>query len=91
MSQQSRGNNRHARPHLEAENVRLVPGQTGPETLPAPEVGPGPEPQAAPPIPKGVGSLKLLKQMYRAWRVAGGTPDIFAPCKPPGQPMTPFP
>lgn len=78
---QSRGNNRHARPHLEAD-VRVVPAS---ETeAPEPQVGP-------PPQPKGTASLKLLKQMYRAWRTAGGTPDIFAPCKPPGQPMTPFP
>lgn len=80
-------NGRQSRTHLEA-SVKVVPGTQAPTT---PETKPAPEPQAPPPPaqPKGRGSLLLLKQMYRDWRTAGGTPDIFAPCQPPGVPMVP--
>ena len=42
-----------------------------------PEVQATPQPLASPPRPKGVASLRLLKQMYRDWIAAGGTPPIY--------------
>lgn len=82
---------RQSRTHLEADvQVKVVPG-TGTQAPPWTEPLPGPMPLATPVQPKGTASLKLLKQMYRDWRTAGGTPDIFAPCQPPGVPMVPNP
>lgn len=49
-----------------------------------------PEPQAAPPQPKGVGSLRTLKTMYNNWIAAGGTPPIYGPISPNGVTGKPF-
>lgn len=85
MSKEPHGtNNRQNRAHLEV-SVKVVPGTRAPVS---PDT-PAPTPLVAPPQPKGRASLLLLKQMYRDWRTAGGTPDIFGPCKPPGTPMPP--
>ena len=46
----------------------------------------------SPPMPKGVGSLRVLKQMYRDWLADGGYPPIYWDTVPPGvSPQPPDP
>jgi hypothetical protein len=54
---------------------RHPPSHTGDH---APRIDGPPAPQAAPPQPKGVGSLRVLKTMHRNWVTAGGV-SIYGP------------